>query len=41
MRKTKLGSFLIGYTAGTLYVIAHMAMQGVRAHREQRLLVRN
>lgn len=40
MSKSKIGSFLIGYTVGTVFVVAHMAMQGVRAHREQRLLPR-
>ena len=30
LTKSSLGSFLLGYTAGTAFVLAHMALQGVR-----------
>ena len=40
MSKTKIGSYVIGYTAGTLFVLAHMAMVGFRTQREQRALPR-
>lgn len=37
MRNSKIGSYLLGYTAGTVFVLAHMAIQGVRARRAQQL----
>lgn len=30
MAKSTLGSLLLGYTAGTAFVLAHMALHGVR-----------
>lgn len=40
MSKTRIGSYVLGYTAGTVYVLAQLAMSGVRAHRQQRALSR-
>lgn len=37
MRNSKIGSYLLGYTAGTVFVLAHMAVQGVRSRRGYRL----
>ena len=37
MRNSKIGSYLLGYTAGTVFVLAHMAIQGVRAQRARQL----
>lgn len=34
MRNSKLGSYILGYTAGTVFVLAHMAIQGVRSRRD-------
>lgn len=39
MRNSRIGSYLLGYTAGTVFVLVHMAVQGVRARRSSQLAV--